>query len=103
MKLISYENLEYNNIYYINHNGIKYIGIFNDLYNYDYFSIVLFKNVFNVNSFDKSKTTKNFIIGSYYNTVEFYIPELEQLLLEQILRQKINDDLLAKIISKKLL
>ena len=28
MKKISYENLEYNHIYYINNNGTKYTGIF---------------------------------------------------------------------------
>jgi len=103
MKPISYKNLVVNNIYYIEHNSIKYIGIFNKLYFYNYFSIALFDDVMKVNSLDKTTTTKNFIIGSYYNKVTFYTPELEQLLLEQTLRQKVNDELLASILSKMLL
>ena len=103
MKHISYKNLVQNNIYYINHNEIKYSGIFIKLYQYNYFSIALFNDIMKVNSLDKTTTTKNFIIGSYYNKVTFYIPELEQLLLEQTLRQKIKDELLSKVVSKKLL
>ena len=103
MKLISYKSLVENNIYYIEHNSIKYIGIFNKLYFYNYFSIALFHDVIEVNSLDKTTTTKNFIIGSYYNKVTFYTPELEQLLLEQTLRQKVNDELLANTMSKNLL
>ena len=103
MKLISYKSLVENNIYYIEHNSIKYIGMFNKLYFYNYFSIALFDDVMEVNSLDKTTTTKNFIIGSYYNKVTFYTPELEQLLLEQTLRQKVNDELLANTMSKNLL
>ena len=100
MKKISYENLEYNHIYYINNNGIKYTGIFNKLFDYDYFSIALFNDIVEIKSLDKTKITKNFIIGSYYNKVEFYIPEINNLLLEQTLRQKINEEIFAKIVSK---
>lgn len=64
MKKISYENLKYNHIYYINCNGIKYAGIFNKLFNYDYFSIALFNDMVKIKSLDKTKITKNFIIGS---------------------------------------
>jgi len=103
MKPICYKNLVENNIYYIDHNNIKYIGMFNKLYCYKYFSIALFNNVMKVNSLDKTSTQSAFVIGSYYNKVDFYVPELEQLLLEQTLRQKVNDDLLANIMSKTLL
>ena len=103
MKPICYKNLVENNIYYIDHNNIKYIGMFNKLYFYNYFSIALFNNVMKVNSLDKTTTQSAFVIGSYYNKVDFYVPELEQLLLEQILRQKVNDELLASIVSKTLL
>lgn len=100
MKEICYKNIVQNTIYYIYHNEIKYIGVFCELYDYDYFAIALFNDVIKVNSIDKTSTTKNFIIGSYYNKVNFYTPELEQLLLEQILRQKTNDYFLSKVIAK---
>lgn len=103
MKPICYKSLVENNIYYIYHNNKKYTGIFNKLYFYNYFSIALFNNVMEVNSLDKTTTQSAFIIGSYYNKVTFYSPELEKLLLEQILRQKVNDELLASIMSKTLL
>jgi hypothetical protein len=103
MKTICYENLIENNIYYIDHNKIKYIGVFNKLHSYNYFSIALFNDVIKVNSLDKTITETAFIIGSYYNKVTFYVPELEQLLLKQILQQKVNDEMLANIMSKTLL
>jgi hypothetical protein len=103
MKPISYKNLVENNIYYIDHNNTKYIGMFNKLYFYSYFSVASFNNIMKVNSLDKTTTQYAFVIGSYYNKVTFYSPELEQLLLEQILRQKVNDELLASIVSKTLL
>jgi hypothetical protein len=100
MKPIHFENLIQNNNYLISYNEKKYMGIFNKLFNYDYFSIAVFNDIFEINSLEETKITKNFIIGSYYNKIEFYIPESEKLLLEQILRQKIKDEILSKIVSK---
>jgi len=100
MKQINYKNLIYNNYYYICYNNCKYHGIFLKLHDYDYFYIAEFKNVMQINSHENSNTT-NFIINNYYyNLLNFYIPELEILLFEQVLRQKIKDEIFAKTVSK---
>jgi hypothetical protein len=104
MKLIHYEKLVSNNNYYIYHNDVKYSGTFVKLYYYDYFWIAEFKDVINLISNEKTKMNKNFIIQNYYyNLTYFYIPELESLFLEQVLRQKINDAFFAHTIMKNTL
>jgi hypothetical protein len=108
MRLINYENLIKNNNYYIQNNEIKYLGIFVKIYYYDYYCIAEFKDVVPINSFHGiekiEKMEKHFIIQNhYFNTISFYVPELEPLLLEQILRQKTNDHFFANSIAKTLM
>ena len=102
MKPISFTDLIQNNNYYIQHNEIKYIGMFYKLHDYNYFQIAEFKDTIQINSLDQNKTKipKYFIVNNYYlNSIHFYIPEVETLLLEQLLRQKINDRICAHMIA----
>jgi len=101
MKAIDCEYLLEGKKYYILFNGTKYIGDFSNIFHYNYYSIAVFDNVCYMNSNSMPNITKYFIINDYYfNYTYFYIPELENLLLKQVLRQKIEDKyLLSNIIQ----
>ena len=102
MKIISINQLSPNNTYLIQYNELKYQGIFLKLHDYNFFYIAEFKDttLLNPNTPKIPGTTKYFTINNYYfNIIKFFVPEVEKLLLEQTLRQKINDPLCANIIS----
>lgn len=96
MKPIDLEHLIEGKYYYIfnyeSDKGNKLIGCFSKIYFYNYYSIAVFDNVKNLNKNDNSITTKSFLINDYYfNYTYFFVPEIENFLLKQVLRQKICD------------
>jgi len=96
MKPIDFEHLIEGNYYYIVHHELdkrnKLIGCFSKIYFYNYYSLAIFDNVKNLNKIDNSITTKSFLINDYYfNYTYFFVPEIENFLLKQVLRQKVGD------------
>lgn len=96
MKPIDFEHLIEGNYYYIVHYELgkrnKLIGCFSKIYFYNYYSLAIFDNVKNLNKIDNSITTKSFLINDYYfNYTYFFVPEIENFLLKQVLRQKVGD------------
>lgn len=92
MKEIDSEYLIKGNYYYIQDDNSKQIGCFSAIFHYNYFSIAVFDNVCNLNTNGCPNITKSVLLTDYYfHYTTFYIPELEELLLKQILRQKLKD------------
>jgi len=92
MKEIDSEYLIKGNYYYIQDNSSKYIGSFSNIFHYNYFSIAVFDNVCGLNTIISHKVTKSFLLTDYYfHYTYFFIPQKEEILLTQVLRQKIKD------------
>lgn len=103
MKEIDSEYLVKGNYYYIQDNNSKYIGSFSAIFHYNYFSIAVFDSVFNLTTKNYPNITKSFLLTDYYfHYTYFFIPQLEELLLRQILRQKINDNYCVSCIIENL-
>jgi hypothetical protein len=103
MKPIDFEYLLEGNYYYIfNYElGNKLLGSFSKIYFYNNYSIAVFDHVKSLNKNDNSLTSKSFLINDYYfNYTFFYVPEIELLLLKQVLRQKVDDNYLRNEIIK---
>lgn len=100
MRAIDFTSLNYNHYYYIYQRDTnkKYYGKFRVIYDYDYFYIAVFSEAFNI-PYDFQPIEKNFLIDADEN-VDFYIPEMEELLLKQVLRQKIHDENFWRTISR---
>jgi hypothetical protein len=92
MKEIDSEYLVKGNYYYIQDNTSKYIGSFSNIFHYNYFSIAVFDNVGNLSTKNSPNVTKSFLLTDYYfHYTYFFIPQKEEFLFKQLLRQKIKD------------
>lgn len=107
MREIDGEYLLQNHYYYVISNNTKYIGMFSNIFHYNYYSIAVFRNVNYVNTNDDNPIndldmTKSFIINDYYfNYTYFYIIEVDSLMFKQVLRQKIKDQYLISDVTKE--
>jgi hypothetical protein len=103
MKEIDSEYLVKGNYYYIQDNSTKYIGSFSDIFHYNNFSIAVFDNVCGLTTNASPIVTKSFLLTDYYfQYTYFFIPQKEEFLLKQLLRQKIKDIHCVSYIVEKL-
>ena len=103
MRPIDFEHLIEGKYYYIYNleNKNKMLGKFCNSFFYNYYSIAVFDNVQYLNKDDNSIVTKSFLINDYYfNYTLFFVPEIEPLLLKQILRQKVGDKYFTDLMIK---
>jgi hypothetical protein len=100
MRVIDFTGLQYNHYYYIYQKDTnkKYYGKFRILYDYDYFYIAVFSQTTIIPYINFPPIELHFLINNDEN-VDFYIPEMEELLFQQILRQKIHDENFVRSIS----
>lgn len=104
MRIVDFNYLQKNHSYYIYQleDKKKHYGKFEKLYDYDYFYIAVFKEVLLIpyaEYINVPPLELHFVINSYHDNIEFYIPEIEPLFLKQILHQKTKDENLAKTIA----
>lgn len=103
MKEIDSEYLVKGKNYYIQDDSSKQIGCFSTIYHYNYFSVAIFDNVCKLNTNGSPNITKSFLLTDYYfHYTTFYIPQIEEFLLKQILRQKIKDNYCVSCIIENL-
>lgn len=105
MRPIDFEHLIEGNYYYILNYDLnkenRLLGCFSKIYFYNYYSIAIFDNVKYLNKDDNSIITKSFLINDFYfNYTYFFVPEIETLLLKQILRQKVGDKYFTDLMIK---